>query len=286
MAKPLSLQDDKGKGKGTDEDESADFRHRDIVSGAEYADVLDEEDEDDDSEETGTKLDDDDDPDPETTFNGLESSAGEDVELRAEIKALKEQIESLRPSQTTKLRNMTKEQLDNLSKENPLALMTLMVEHVMETKGITGTSSDVRNAVNTQMDHSTAVQKARLAIATRFDPKGNPKLHKAAKQIYLQRKQRGITTDTDPRAELDAFIIAADENPELLSNDSRRGNPRKQASTARGGGESAPTLTREQREIAKNWGMDLGDKKATRRVAEISRRYNRLDNQRPRRGGR
>lgn len=268
------------------DEENFDFRHPSIVSGAEYADSL-EYDEGDDDEVVDPKLDPDDDKDDDKSdFEGLEAVDTGDADIRAELKLLKEQLAAGRSDETTKLRNMTKEQLDNLGKENPIALMTLMVEHVLEQKGMTSSAVDVRKTVATEMDHSAVVQKARLTIATRFDPKSNPKLHKAATAIYLERKSRGITIDKDPRAELDAFIIAADEHPELLSNSHRRGNPRKQASSARGGGESSPSLTREQRAIARNWDIDLNDKKSVRRIAEISRRYTRLDNSRPRKGGR
>lgn len=274
-----------GDGKGKEDPEVKDdgeFLHPLIRSASEYADAID----DDDPPADPDDVKDDDDDDDDNDYSGLDAHTETEEELRAEVRQLREEISRMKPDQTTSLRNMTKEQVEGLAKENPIALMTLMVEHVLQEKGYTVTPSEVSRIVNQQSEHSAAIQRARAKIVTRFDPANNPKLEKKAREIYQARKKAGITLDRDPQAEYQAYLIAADEHPELLTTSRRNGNPRRQSSTAGGTRSTTPALSDDDRRIADAWGIDIKNPKNARRISEFRRRYDRLDAGRPRRGGR
>lgn len=169
------------------------------------------------------------------------------------------------------MKSMTPESYQELMKENPAKALEMMVTHVMEKRG--GMRFDPQKLMETSQTFAT-VQESRKFISKHFEPHKNPKLKEKAMEIYTSR---GFDVTKHPKAEIDAFMIAAQENPDLLNAESGdvKNEPTTTINRRRRPEANTTKLTKSDREIADRMGIDLNDPKAVRRLAALKADYNR-----------
>lgn len=163
---------------------------------------------------------------------------------------------------------MSPDDYAKIAKENPAKAMEMTVLSVLHKHQIGSMGTDELMDATRQV---STIQDSRRVIAERFRPDKNEKLRERARAIY---KEKGFNTKINPQAELDAFILAAQEDPSLVSTTPEiRNEPstprRKHARVA------TERLTRKDAQIARRMGVDLSDPKSARRLAKLKAEYKR-----------
>lgn len=179
------------------------------------------------------------------------------------------------------LTQLSREQIEKLAKEDPGKLLIGTLDGRLKELGLLESRSGItRDELGNVLTQRELTSKYRAAITEEFDPANNPKLVAKAQELYEQKvKAYGNAVTQDPKAEYESFVLAVTMYPELRPDARQRSSStRTSRNTPGSGGKRRPQegdegLTKEQRRIARRWGLDLNDKKMVKRIKKLDKHY-------------